>query len=64
MAQVGVLVKPRLTEGTVYFSRINVPNINIPGCNFGGMNSRTNAGEAGIHVKQNLEFTRRRDPEV
>ena len=38
-------------------------NINIPGYNFVGVNSRTNAGGVGIYIKQNLNFFRRRDLE-
>ena len=39
-------------------------NINIPGYNFVGVNSRTNAEGVGIYIKQNLNFFSQAGPRV
>ena len=52
-----------ISETNVNDNNQHLHNMNIPGYNFVGVNSRTNAGEVGIYIKQNLNFFRRQDLE-
>ena len=52
-----------ISESKLNDNNQHLHNINIPGYNFVGVNSRTNAGGVGIYIKQNLIFFRRRDLE-